>query len=1012
MDLTPIRAHYLKKALIQLQFREELDHLTIPDPSVPNISTLSYLGPPFAPPPKNAPRRDLPFLRYIFRQFFLTFPFLNAAPKDFYFAKLQPFVASILARQFASEDALDWDAEPKPDDPQRRSRIVAKLERSLAMILGAATKLVEPEQVVRLSQSDLDKLEKLSKRRVRVKKEDVFDVNIVCVRTVVDRGRVRSRVHEEFIVRTRRPGYKDTFVSRRHGDFRALAKELAKAHSDEQIRQPPAKDKSLVNVPSTTTSPLSPAFSDDIHSEGPGSPVMTVEPSRLAREKNRLTLRAYLHSLMSTSVIASSPVLRSFLLSGPTTLTEEEQDDARRREEADCMRDDGRKRFAKEIATRVDALRGAIKSVKGDIMGKDGLSRVFGTIKEHPNINDLPDNYKSVIEWARISLASTIFHHYIASDDASETFAGLKRIHGLMPYFMLKTALKISNPIGMIRSILDLFLAQPFGGKSLLQRMFTGSLSEEVRVLQEQIEAVKDKVDDPMMCTKVHQYVYASRDVQELFKVDAASDNMHVITTVLRSAEEPVLSRPQMNRLARAHRAHTAYLKCRASLQDSDDDDGPQDDDAWLIEDLKVLAHLYSRLRDREQLIGLIFEGTTADLLKDIITIFYTPLAQVYKAASIADSLGDLQNFINDMIKTVEQVEELSQEDPHRTVQVFIDLVQRHEQSFYYFVHKVHAKGEGLFDNLMRWIELFLTVFRDGLGEPISLDLLLPHTGKERQDILEEIDKVALYHYKLKLLHEDKLRRRFGKAQGQNEADAEDKATEALVNDAVGEISFGELAQVDADDYAAEDSDSGDESSGYDTYSSSEDSESSDGHETEESLAKVRHEGQQSPRSPRTQHSIARAKTIVVAGTKVDPQPSGIRKSLSTKSLRSIASLSNVRRSRDATPVPPLPLSLNALVSPTSATQASEDGNGPTEQCTSPPISNLTQSKSPSPPRTRKSARSKEQKRREPLKPPKLEYIPKLLPVFVEMVMSIPRSHLKVINRSADTQSLATALSQ
>jgi hypothetical protein len=50
------------------------------------------------------------------------------------------------------------------------------------------------------------------------------------------------------------------------------------------------------------------------------------------------------------------------------------------------------------------------------------------------------------------SLASTVFHHYVAADDASEMFSGLKRIHGLMPYFMMKTALKISNPIAMIRS--------------------------------------------------------------------------------------------------------------------------------------------------------------------------------------------------------------------------------------------------------------------------------------------------------------------------------------------------------------------------------------------------------------------------------------------------------------------------------------------------------------------------------------------------------------------------------
>jgi Domain of unknown function in PX-proteins (DUF3818) len=157
----------------------------------------------------------------------------------------------------------------------------------------------------------------------------------------------------------------------------------------------------------------------------------------------------------------------------------------------------------------------------------------------------------------------------------------------------------------------------------------------------------------------------------------AARENKHIIAIVLRSGEEPILSRAQMQRVVRSHRAHQEYLKYRGSLADSDDDDGPQNEDAWLFEDLAVLSKLYSRLRDKEQLISLIFEvgrilaayspandelsrmqGTTADLMKDIITIFYTPLAQVYRAASIADSIGDLQSFINDLIKTVEATEE------------------------------------------------------------------------------------------------------------------------------------------------------------------------------------------------------------------------------------------------------------------------------------------------------------------------------------------------------------------
>jgi len=243
-----------------------------------------------------------------------------------------------------------------------------------------------------------------------------------------------------------------------------------------------------------------------------------------------------------------------------------------------------------------------------------------------------------------------------------------------------------------------------------------------------------------------------------------------------------------------------------------------------LFEDLGVLIRLYARLRDREQLIELIFEGTTADLLKDIITIFYAPLAQVYKAASIADSLGDMQNFINDLIRTVEQGEELSQENPSLTVQLFIDLVGRHEQAFYSFVHKVHSKGEGLFDSLMKWIELFLTFVREGLtdgNEKIALEYVLPHTGPERVEILKEVDAVALYHYKIKVAYEVKVRRRFTK---QETVSADGIASQALVDNVIGELQFGSLLKGDAEEiYAEEDEeaewDSSDESSEYETDS-------------------------------------------------------------------------------------------------------------------------------------------------------------------------------------------------
>jgi hypothetical protein len=51
--------------------------------------------------------------------------------------------------------------------------------------------------------------------------------------------------------------------------------------------------------------------------------------------------------------------------------------------------------------------------------------------------------------------------------------------------------------------------------------MFTSSLSEKVKALEEDIKVVKDKVDDPVMCEKIRQFIYAPREIQDMFKADA-----------------------------------------------------------------------------------------------------------------------------------------------------------------------------------------------------------------------------------------------------------------------------------------------------------------------------------------------------------------------------------------------------------------------------------------------------------------------------------------------------------
>lgn len=243
-ELTPVRAHYLKKTLVNMVFMNEIS--VISDPAL-GSDGIASLGAPFKPPmvgggdtgrplqPKPLP--DLPFLRFMFRQFILTFPFLSAAPANFFPDKLQPFLSQFLSLSL-NESSIPFSklsGEPEAEDADfvKRRRIFEKLEKHMTLLLGNAIKLLGGEEVVRIGQEDLRKLEDEARRKVegmKVKEgdqEEFFEINVIGVRNVSEKGRVRSRSHEEFLVRTRRSGQNDIHVWRRYGDFKRLSEEVS-----------------------------------------------------------------------------------------------------------------------------------------------------------------------------------------------------------------------------------------------------------------------------------------------------------------------------------------------------------------------------------------------------------------------------------------------------------------------------------------------------------------------------------------------------------------------------------------------------------------------------------------------------------------------------------------------------------------------------------------------------------------------------------------------------------------
>lgn len=109
--------------------------------------------------------------------------------------------------------------------------------------------------------------------------------------------------------------------------------------------------------------------------------------------------------------------------------------------------------------------------------------------------------------------------------------------------------------------------------------------------------------------------------------------------------------------------------------------------------------------------------------------------------------------------------------DPNQTVQAFIDLCARHEHNFYKFVHEVHTHDNGLFTQLMGWIEGILEFLRHGpKNGKLNMNALFEGGVSggvlEKEKAIAEIDSLIAWQEARKKWHNDKTRQKMA-AEGQ-----------------------------------------------------------------------------------------------------------------------------------------------------------------------------------------------------------------------------------------------------
>lgn len=400
----------------------------------------------------------------------------------------------------------------------------------------------------------------------------------------------------------------------------------------------------------------------------PRSPFSPLSPRKeenalLYRESQRISLRAFLRSLLQNPQIVQTKAMQDFLTRDPIKPKDEDYVDIMRRKAVDQKRMEEQKEFyeiARKRAADLDiymeqyvlnavnpqVLQIELTNVarfRQEIVNANGLTKLFQEIKDKETIQDLSIQYQKFAEWLRIEVAATIYHLFLAEDNSPELFAQAKKIHSLIPYTVIKNVIRLANPAAVMSSLLDVFLAQPFGSRSLMQRIFSLALNDGIKSFQRSIDAVAAKIDDDVFVEKLKKYCETEEHIKIGIREEATSENVDLIVAVLRSdLIEPSLTGEQIQRL------YNAYVAFNSAVENVDDE---LKQGAQLFSYLKTLLKLQTRQRDKQMMLALIEEPVTLQLFKDLFTIFYEPLVRVYKSANVYGSVTDFAVFMDDMIQ-------------------------------------------------------------------------------------------------------------------------------------------------------------------------------------------------------------------------------------------------------------------------------------------------------------------------------------------------------------------------
>lgn len=432
----------------------------------------------------------------------------------------------------------------------------------------------------------------------------------------------------------------------------------------------------------------------------------------LVHEKMRTSLRQYLRRLSNDEETAENLILVKFMteqniLDG-NNFVEDIKNDIQHRELVDIRNLQNQLSFQQLALSKSLILQDSMKDFKTSLLRDEKyLLSLVNELKEKNSIKELSPLLQNFIEWFKIYLASMIYQLFLGNDNSYGFYTQVRKLHRLMPYTMMGQIMRFTNPMAIMKGMVDLFLAQPFGSYSLLQTMFSTILTEDLKSQTHVIKKLEtiilkeSKLSSPII-KALKKFVEKDSD-NELESEDANNFNLEAIHKESRTMDMPMC----LIVIMKYSETDSVPTDSVTEIFESYNGWKNKDEAGLYFQHIKELFQLYIKERDKRLMRRLWQDPELSRLLKAIVTMVYEPMVKIFKIARMDIALRNFERFMNDLIKLMDDIinGQLDNFTQFNIIEQIIQLVTRHQDSYFEFVHDIYLNDtEGIFEGFIKWI--------------------------------------------------------------------------------------------------------------------------------------------------------------------------------------------------------------------------------------------------------------------------------------------------------------------